>query len=209
MLQKALISGKSQSCGCLNVENVRAANTTHGATKTPEYGVWRHMLNRCYNPKHEKYPIYGGRGITVCDAWRHDFAAFLAYVGPRPSPDHTIDRLDNNLGYQPGNVRWASYHEQNVNRSNTIMIGGVIPLASLARLHGLPAHVLENRWKRGWPLLKALRTPVGPPGIPLTTLARLHGLPIGVLNKRLRMGWPLRKALQTPVRPMKPRREWT
>ncbi len=74
------------------------------------------MKTRCYNTKYRDYAHWGGRGITVCDAWRDDFAAFFAHVGVRPSRGHSIDRIDNERGYEPGNVRWATYSQQNNNR---------------------------------------------------------------------------------------------
>jgi len=149
----------SRSCGCLNRENRLPAITTHGGTHTPEYSVWRTMLTRCYNPNHEKYPLYGGSGVGVCDEWRNDFAAFLAYIGPRPSNQHTIGRINGTRGYEPGNVRWETYSEQNINRSNVILIDGV-PLASLAKEFGIDPRNAAKRWRRGWSLEKILTTPV-------------------------------------------------
>jgi hypothetical protein len=74
------------------------------------------MIARCYNPKHPKFRYYGGRGITICDEWRYDFAAFVAYIGPKPSRHYSIDRYpDNNGNYEPGNVRWATQKEQVAN----------------------------------------------------------------------------------------------
>lgn len=77
------------------------------------------MIKRCENPKNHAYPRYGGRGITVCPEWRSDFAAFLRDVGPRPSPDLSLDRIDNNGNYEPGNVRWATAAQQAQNRRNS------------------------------------------------------------------------------------------
>ena len=89
---------------------------THGATGTPEYTCWQRMLARCYRPSHHTYQYYGARGITVCPEWRNSFDAFLRDVGPRPSPDLSIDRIDVNGNYEPGNVRWASRLIQSQNR---------------------------------------------------------------------------------------------
>ena len=109
----------SRSCGC-GRERQLAVATTHGMTNSPEFSVWRSMKTRCYNPNHHKYPLYGGRGIIVCDEWLNDFAAFYAYVGPRPSMKHTLDRIDGDRNYEPGNVRWATPLEQRHNRRSTL-----------------------------------------------------------------------------------------
>jgi hypothetical protein len=78
------------------------------------------MKKRCHYPKHEKWPTYGGRGITVCDRWRYSFANFRADMGLKPSPEHSIDRYpDNDGNYAPGNCRWATAHEQQWNRTDS------------------------------------------------------------------------------------------
>ncbi len=84
-----------------------------------EYSTWRGMISRCHNPNEPSYIRYGARGIKVCARWRFSFDAFYADVGPAPSLKHTIDRIDNDAGYRPGNVRWATWSEQNKNKRST------------------------------------------------------------------------------------------
>lgn len=111
----ALHSGNTKSCGCLHAD-VAAAGSKHGMYGSAEYRAWAAAKQRCHNPKDRRYADYGGRGITMCDEWRDDFAAFLKYIGPRP-PGHSLDRFpDNDAGYAPGNVRWATSSEQQNNR---------------------------------------------------------------------------------------------
>jgi hypothetical protein len=115
-----------KSCGCLQRDVARArglANATHGAShhnrKNTEYRIWEGMKRRCLSPKHNGFRYYGGRGITVCDRWLHSFENFLADMGPRPR-GKTLDRYPNNDGnYEPNNCRWATPHEQNMNRRKT------------------------------------------------------------------------------------------
>ena len=114
-----LISGNTTSCGC---HGRNGLHRTHGLSKTaPEYLTWGRMIQRCTNQRHPKYPRYGGRGITVCERWR-SFENFYADMGARPSPLHSIDRIDNDGNYEPGNCRWATPKQQVRNRSNTRML---------------------------------------------------------------------------------------
>jgi hypothetical protein len=117
-----LQEGKSQSCGCLSAENRRAVD--HGGARRgardPAYGVWAGMLQRCRNPRSAGFASYGGRGISVCKRWEESFADFLADVGPRPSPKHSIERDDVNGNYESGNVRWATTKEQARNTRRTV-----------------------------------------------------------------------------------------
>ena len=103
-----LTSGRSQGCGCTKV--------VHGLTGTAEYQAWKNMRKRCYNQENPRYPDYGGRGIKICDRWLNDPAAFLEDMGERPSPDHSIDRRDNDGDYEPSNCRWATRSEQQRNK---------------------------------------------------------------------------------------------
>lgn len=117
--QKSLRSGQLKSCGCLQRERMAAA-FTHGETRsgmtTPEYRTFKNIHQRCTNPKNPSWKDYGGRGITVCERWK-SFDAFLADMGRRPSPRHSLDRYPNNDGnYEPTNCRWATRTEQSNNR---------------------------------------------------------------------------------------------
>lgn len=117
------------------------------------------MINRCEYKRHTSYPHYGGRGIKICSRWRQSFVQFLADVGLRPSPDHTLGRLDNDGNYEPGNVAWQTRAEQGKNRSNNIKLtafGRTMILADWARELGLDGEMIRLRLKRGWDPEKAL-----------------------------------------------------
>lgn len=89
--------------------------------KTSEYNIWRAMRARCANPKNPDYKSYGGRGISVCERWQ-DFSIFLSDMGERPSKNHSLDRIDNDGNYEPGNVRWATIQEQASNTSRSVAV---------------------------------------------------------------------------------------
>lgn len=91
-------------------------NYRHGMSGTPEYKAWIDAKRRCYKKTARRYRDWGGRGIRMCEEWLHDFNAFYNYIGPRPSSEHSLDRIDNNKNYEPGNVRWATYEEQSRNQ---------------------------------------------------------------------------------------------
>jgi len=109
-----LRSGHTSHCGCLTSTIRAAAATVHGHADTPLYILWQAMLNRCRNPKQKAYPAYGGRGIKVCDRWLK-FENFLADMGHRPD-GLTLERINNDGNYEPGNCRWATMLEQRHNR---------------------------------------------------------------------------------------------
>lgn len=109
-----LRTGDTKSCGCL----YNPGTTTHGYSKTPEYNIWKGMKQRCYNPKALHYADYGVRGITICDKWINDFVSFLSDIGPMPIKGFSIERVDNNRGYEPDNCIWASKKDQGKNKRN-------------------------------------------------------------------------------------------
>lgn len=115
----ALNNGNTTSCGCVKKENLIKRNTSHSKSKTKEYLAWKDMKKRCYNKNNKRYHHYSSKGITVCDEWINDFAAFLDYIGEAPKDGQTwsVGRIDNNAGYAPGNVRWELLAEQARNHS--------------------------------------------------------------------------------------------
>lgn len=118
------------------------------------------MIQRCENPHHVSYPRYGGRGITVCARWRASFADFLADVGRRPSPRHTLDREDNDAGYAPENCRWASPLQQGRNKSNNrvLTFGGLhLTVSEWCRRLDIPKSTILNRLSYGWPVERVLQ----------------------------------------------------
>ena len=158
-----LTRGTTKSCGCYKRERSLEANRTHGLRSAPEYPIWNTMISRCYRPSIERYPYYGGRGITVCAQWRESFAAFIADMGRRPSSSHQIDRIDNDGNYEPSNCRWATRQQQANNKSNNTHLtvdGRTQTLAAWERETGLAASMICRRISRGWSAVDAVT--IGP-----------------------------------------------
>jgi len=160
---QSLREGLTQSCGCWHKELLGKRSTKHGGTGTPEHDIWNGIKKRCYNPNVEYYDRYGGRGVRMCKRWRESFKNFLADVGPRPSPKHSLDRFpDNNGDYEPGNVRWATQSEQmlNTRRTKYVTIAGKKrPAVSVAREHGIGYKTFRGRVDGGWSVIRACTQP--------------------------------------------------
>jgi len=157
-----LVNGKTLSCGCLRDEVLTATRTTHGKTGTPEYKVWAGMKRRCQNKNEQAYARYGARGVTVCERWSNSFECFLEDMGERPSDQHSIDRIDNNKGYEPGNCRWIANPEQARNKTNNHLVtyqGITRTLAEWAQITGIGRATIEWRINSGWTTERTLTTP--------------------------------------------------
>ena len=112
--------GSTRSCGCYQIEQTKKSNLTHGMTHHILFSKWTMMKERCYSSQSTHWKYYGGRGISVCDEWRNDFMAFYNHVIKLPhygENGYSIDRINNNKGYKPGNIRWATVSQQLRNRN--------------------------------------------------------------------------------------------
>jgi hypothetical protein len=159
-----LRKGRLRSCGCQNP----GSQSDHGMSSTPTYRAWVSMKVRCNNPKNVFYRHYGGRGIKVCDRWQNSFESFFADMGARP-PKHSIDRIDPNGNYEPGNCRWATQREQMNNRRCNRFVeidGKTQTLATWLRESGLKPSTYQDRIVRGWDIERAIKTPPIDPGAP-------------------------------------------
>lgn len=155
-------SGASASCGCLRKEVTAERRLTHGKTNSKEYRAWRHMKERCSNPSAAGSEHWHGRGIRVCEKWEFSFEAFLADMGRCPLDKYSLDRIDVNGDYGPGNCRWANCLEQMNNTTNNVHIeveGETMTIAQAARWAGLKYGTLYKRYVlNGEPAHLALRS---------------------------------------------------
>lgn len=156
---RSLRNGKSTGCGCTRMAKMTQAakisSTTHGMSKNcVEYNTWIGIRQRCNDPKRKDWPLYGGRGIRVCERWQNSFEAFYADMGKRPA-GHSIDRINSDGNYSPDNCVWSSNKAQSFNRSNTIVVnvaGRDVSLREACALTGQKYTTIRARYKRGVPL---------------------------------------------------------
>jgi hypothetical protein len=138
---------------------------THGLSRTKEYQAWHKMKRRCLDQTRKDYSRCGGRGILLCQEW-HSFAGFIKDMGLRPSPLHSIDRIDNDGNYEPGNCRWATAKEQQNNKTTNRYVeyrGARTSVADAVRASGskVSRFCVYQRLNAGWPVAKAIETPAG------------------------------------------------
>jgi hypothetical protein len=191
-----------------------------GTRPTPEYRAWTNIKQRCLRPENPAFGRYGARGIALAPEWVDDFDAFLAHIGPRPSDEHSIDRIDNEKGYFPGNVRWALQKEQMRNmRGNVwLTVNGETRCASeWAEITGVSAGTILYRTHAGWTPAQAvgLEPPVAEPGghrgcitkaaITVNGVtrnrsdwARRAGVSRETIRQRIAAGWPVELAVTAP-----------
>lgn len=155
---RGLLSGTSQSCGCLIVEKHQ---TQRGLSNSKLYNCWRSMKKRCYTKSCKSYPNYGGRGIKICEEWKDDFLAFYEWAVNNGYADNlSIDRIDNDKGYFPDNCRWVDATVQNNNRRNNDKIvfqGMEKSVSEWSRITGINRKTISERLKRGWSVEQALK----------------------------------------------------
>lgn len=179
----------------------------------PLYVTWRNMLARCYNPKYQGYRYYVEQGIEVCDEWQRDFWAFASHVGDKPTPKHTLDRIKNEQGYEPGNVRWATMQEQRRNTRAASGIVGGLTLDEASAATGLRPMTIYTRLRSGLAAEDALAMPtramspknsVLPPGA-IKRCAEL-GINVRTISIRMKKGMSFEDAISKPMtRPGRPR----
>lgn len=147
-----VVAGKVNSCGCVKRNKLLRRITKHGMSNTPEYLVWDSIKGRCFCKSSRFYCNYGGRGITMCEEWRNNFIKFYEYMGKKPSEKHSIERIDVNGNYEPGNCRWATRFEQDRNKRNSVFIeynGQKKVITDWAVEYNLHAITIRGRLRRG------------------------------------------------------------
>lgn len=149
-----LSGGRSRGCGCVRPSGRDNPRFKHGKSNTAEHNIWMRMLNRCANENYSEWHLYGGRGIAVCDRWVESFENFLADMGPRPSPRHSIDRFpDNDGNYEPANCRWATPKQQGRNVRKNLIVdldGRKVSLAEACEATGINYGAAKYRLKAGY-----------------------------------------------------------
>lgn len=152
---------KSKNCGCENNKRIGNVRRIHGKTGTRLHVIWKNMRSRCNNPAHPGFATWGGRGVRICEAW-DDFTAFEAWaVANGYRDDLSIERLNVDGNYEPGNCAWATPLEQSVNRRFVLRNADGVAWSQIAKANGIPVQLMHGRIHEGWPIEKAATLPKG------------------------------------------------
>lgn len=187
----------------------------HGMRYTSEYRTWQDIQRRCHDQSRSDYSRYGGKGTVVCKRWRDSFLAFYEDMGPKPTPKHSIGRINNDGDYEPANCRWETAEQQANNKSSSHYLthdGVTLTVAQWGRKLDISEKVLRRRLSRGWSVNEALTTPTMPAGrhnlrmltyngetLCIADWSRRNGIKPHTLAARLRYGWSVEKTLTTGV----------
>ena len=145
----------------LSTQTATMGKIKHGKTETAEYRTWTKIKERCYNANSDRFKDYGGRGIKVCDRWLHSFENFLADMGLKPTPKHSIERNQNDGDYAPDNCVWATPKQQGNNRRDNHVLtfnGQTLTVTEWAETTGIERNAIYYRLRAGWGVEKALST---------------------------------------------------
>lgn len=199
----------TKSCGCLAAE-LSKERKTHGRSYEPEYTSWQSMKNRCNNPLHDNYHLYGGRGITYDSRWEQ-FEEFYKDMGERP-PGTTLDRIDSDANYCKENTRWATAEVQGNNKSTTRLVeynGELRPFMDVVRESGIDKTTLRERIRYGMSMDEAVAKGHSSHGRKFLALGKEHtlpewveisGLPMATLRARIGMGWDMDRVVTEPAK---------
>lgn len=206
-----IIAGHTKSCGCAKKERchemTKKYRITHGGSGERLHYIWNSMKQRCTNPNNKDYPLWGGRGITVCDEWLHDYAAFRKWAYDNGYKKNlTIDRIDVNGNYTPDNCRWIEMERQSRNKRDNVYVefrGERKLLIEFCEEFGFNYYTIYGRiYNHGWSVDEALSTPIGKchRKITLKDKCEQHNLPYSAVRSRINvLGWSEEKALSTPL----------
>lgn len=175
-----LRNGNTHSCGCKDKKVI------HGQSGTNLYNIWNGMKMRC-QPNYWQRQHYHDKGIMVCDRWQ-SFANFLEDMGQRPSPLHSVDRIDPSKGYSPDNCRWATHKEQSLNRANTRYLyveGKKLTYQEVADKYGISVGALRSRVANGWPIERVLSPKIKSSGRSVAYSTARHGWVVDYINAML------------------------